>query len=136
MSNASRRVQTPLTLALRKHREQFSPYKVSHVDSTGRVIRFADQKTRGIPFDINQFSMPYNPNRMSHVNLYEGIKDPNATIAEPRPQQPKQLDYPDLAIKTTTKRDRESKEIQDYTGRVIVKVDVNPDEELKAKHWI
>jgi hypothetical protein len=103
-------VQTPLTLALRKHRERFSPYKVSHVDSSGNTIRFADQKTKGIPFDINQFSMPYNPNRMSHVNMYEAMKDPNVTISDPHPQ-PKRFDYADVPHKSTIQRDKEAKEI-------------------------
>ena len=38
--------------------------------------------------------------------------------------------------KSTVKKDREAKEIQDYTGRIIIKVDVNPDEQIKARHWI
>jgi len=105
-------VKTPLTLALEKHRERFSPYKVSHIDETGRVIKFADTKTRGIPFDITKFSTPYNPNRMSHVSVYEAIKDPNQTIinTNPRPQ-PVRFDSFDVERKSTVKKDREAKEI-------------------------
>lgn len=51
-SAAITRPHTPLTLALTKHREYFSPYKVSHTDQNGNVIRFADIKTKGYPFEI------------------------------------------------------------------------------------
>ncbi len=108
----SRRVQTPLTLALEKHRERFSPYKVSHVDETGRVIKFADIKTKGIPFDITKFSMPYNPNRMSHVSVYEAIKDPHQTIlnTNPRPHYAPFVSL-DTPRKSTVRKDKEAKEI-------------------------
>jgi hypothetical protein len=76
----SDRVQTPLTLALKRHREQFSPFKISHIDKTGKTVRFIDPKTRGTSFDINNYAMPYNPNRMCHVNVQLAIADPTQTI--------------------------------------------------------
>lgn len=114
-----------MTIALKKHNELFHAYKVSHIDNqTGRVIRFADPKTRGTTFDINTFSMPYNPNRVSHVSVKEALIDPTVTINDPH-KKPNRYDYVEVPIKNTFRHDIEAKEHIDYTGKSIHKIDTN-----------
>lgn len=70
-----------LVVALEKHREQFSPFKVSHTDlKTGEAVRFKDLKTLGKPFRIGEYEMPYNPSRMCAMTTGDALVDPNLTI--------------------------------------------------------
>ena len=136
-SRQSGRAGTPLTKALEHHRERFAPFKVSHKDEHGNVVRFADPKTRGRSFDINNIEMPYNPNRFNHVNVRDALVDPNTTIKPERTPPKKDLGYQELNKRNTFANDKHFKELKDYTGKTIIKLDGNDcDVKLEPKHWM
>lgn len=62
---------------------------------------------------------------MSHVTVYEAMVDPNLTITD-RKKQPKNYDYADIPKINTIQRDKQSKEIKDFRGTPIIKIDVDP----------
>ena len=79
--------------------------------------------------------MPYNAFRLSHVNVKDAIRDPNITIRIPE-RSKKRLEYVEGPRKSTIEHDKISKEIHDYTGNPIIKLDVDPKPQMTAKHWM
>ena len=82
-----------------------------------------DHKTRARPFQIQTFSNPYNPDRLQHMTVMDGMIDPNITIRHENVMPRRDPGYAELAKRDTIMHDRTSRVIHDYTGTPIIKVD-------------
>jgi hypothetical protein len=66
------------------------PFVTSRKESTVSPLKshhhmpIVDQDTSPAKFDLSKFAMPYNPNRLNHVDATNAIVDPNQTIRVPR----------------------------------------------------
>lgn len=82
-----------------------------------------DHKTKARPFQIQTFSNPYNPDRLNHMTVMDGMIDPNITIRHENVMPRRDPGYAELSKRDTIQHDRSSRVIHDYTGTPIIKVD-------------
>jgi len=95
----------------------------NRLNSESKKRKFWEHKTYARPFEPDTFSQVYNPNRHQHVTVGDALVDPNCTIRHENEMPRADPGYGSLNKRDTIQHDRGNRVIQDYSGRVIIKVD-------------
>ena len=78
--------------------------------------KYWDFKTKARPFQVETFSTMYNPDRLNHMTVGDGMVDPNITIRHEEVMPRRDPGYGELAKRDTIQHDRKARVIHDYTG--------------------
>lgn len=86
-------------------------------------VAYIDPKTRARKFDMTKFAESFNPQRQLAISMGDALIDPTITIRHEEQLKKKDLRYQELGKRDTFQHDRETRVINDYTGKPMIKVD-------------